>query len=63
MEKPYKIYSLPRQGNWIRAEIVAETADGKHQGIADFKREWLVYDASVEHETGTTAVVRRFYKQ
>lgn len=62
MTKPYQIYSLPREGNWIRAEIVAETPDGKSQGIVDFKREFQYYDASVEHETGTTAVVRRFYR-
>ena len=63
MEKPYQIYSLPRQGNWVRSHIIAETAQGKDQGINDFKRDWMVYDARVEHETGTTAVVRRFYKQ
>lgn len=62
MSKPYKQYALPRQGNWIRSEIVAETEAGKQQGIIDFKRDYLVYDARVEHETGTTAVVRRFYR-
>lgn len=65
MGKPYKEYHLPSTscGKWIRSEIVAETESGKQQGINDFKRLWMVYDARVEHETGTTAVVRRFYKQ
>lgn len=63
MSKPYKLYSMPRDGNWVRVEIVAETAEGKQQGIADFKNEWLVYDASLEYETGTTAVMRRYYRQ
>lgn len=65
MGKPYKLYKLPSEGGgkWIRNEIVAETEAGKQQGIIEFKRLWQVYDARVEHETGTTAVVRRYYKQ
>lgn len=62
MSNGYKMYSLPREGNWVRSEIVAETPEGKQAGIADFKGKWQVYDGRVEHETGTTAVVRRFYK-
>jgi len=62
MDKPYKEYALPREGNWVRSEIVAETPEGKQAGIADFKRKFQVYDGRVEHETGTTAVVRRYYK-
>lgn len=62
MSNDYKMYSLPREGNWVRSEIVAETPEGKQVGIADFKSKWQVYDGRVEHETGTTAVVRRFYK-
>jgi hypothetical protein len=62
MSNDYKMYSLPREGNWVRSEIVAETPEGKQAGIADFKGKWQVYDGRVEHETGTTAVVRRFYK-
>jgi len=63
MSKSYEIYSLPQQGNWVRYHIIAETAEGKQKGINDFMRDFMVYDASVEHETGTSAVVRRFYKQ
>jgi len=63
MSKPYKLHAMPRHGNWVRVEIVAETEAGKQRGISDFKNEWLVYDAMVEYETGTTAVMRRYYKQ
>jgi len=65
MSKTYKVYSLPSEGGgkWIRSELVAETPEGKQKAIADFKNEFLVYDARVEYETGTTAVVRRFYRQ
>ena len=63
-KKPYDIFSLPRQHpKWHRYEIVAETEAGKQKGIADFKSEFMVYDATVEYETGTTAVVRRYYRQ
>ena len=63
MTKPYKIYRLPREGNYIYVRIEAETPEGKQQGIADYKREFLVYDARIDHETGTTAVMKRWYKQ
>ena len=63
MSKPYQIYSMPSHGKWVRVEIVAETEAGKQRGIAEFKNDWLVYDAAVEYETGTTAVMRRYYKQ
>lgn len=62
MNKPYKIYSLPPDGHWLRAEIVAETPSGRDQGVIDYKREYQYHDARVEHKTGTTAVVRRFYR-
>lgn len=63
MSKPYKIYRLPADGNWVRVEIVAETPSGRDQGIVDYKREFDFHDARVEHTTGTTAVMRRFYRQ
>ena len=62
MTKNYKTYRIEPQGNWIRYIIEAETAAGKSQGIADFRSEYMMHDASVEHETGTTATVRRFYR-
>ena len=62
MSNGYKMYSLPRDGNWVRSEIVGETPEAKQAGVAEFKRKFQYYDARVEHETGTTAVVRRFYK-
>ena len=63
MSKPYKIYRLPQEGNYIYVRIEAETPEGKQQGIAEYKSEFLVYDARVDHETGTTAVMKRWYKQ
>jgi len=62
MTEKYKTYRIEDRGNWFRYLIEAETAEGKAQGIADFKSEYMMHDASVEHETGTTAVVRRFYR-
>lgn len=63
MSKPYKIYRMPQEGNYCFARIEAETPEGKQQGIADYKRDFLVYDARVDHETGTTAVMKRWYRQ
>jgi hypothetical protein len=62
MNTSYKTYRIEDRGNWFRYLIQAETAEGKAQGIADFKSEYMMHDASVEFETGTTAVVRRFYR-
>jgi hypothetical protein len=62
MTKNYKTYRIEDYGNWLRYLIEAETAEGKAQGVADFKSEYMMHDARVEHETGTTAVVRRFYR-
>ena len=62
MKKPYEIYRMPQVGNYCFARIEAETPEGKQQGIADYLREWRVYDARVDHETGTTAVVKRWYR-
>ena len=39
--------------------IEAETQAGKEQGKADYLREFMVYEARVDHETGTTAVIKR----
>ena len=63
IKKPYEIYRMERVGNYCFARIEAETPEGKQQGIADYLREWRVYDARVDHETGTTAVVKRWYRQ
>ena len=49
MSKPYEIYRLPADGNWVRVEIVAETPSGRDQGIVDYKREFDFHDARVEH--------------
>ena len=62
-KKPYKIYRMERVGNYCFARIEAETPEGKQQGIADYLQEWRVYDARVDHETGTTAVMKRWYRQ
>jgi hypothetical protein len=62
MSKSYKTYRIEPEGNWMRYLIEAETAEGKAQGVADFKSEYMMHDARVEHETGTTAVMRRFYR-
>lgn len=62
MSKPYEIYRMPQEGNYCFARIEAETPEGKQQGIADYLREYRVYDARVDHETGTTAVVKRWYR-
>lgn len=61
--KQYEVYRMGQEGNYVYARIVAETSEGKQQGIADYLREWRVYDARVDHETGTTAVMKRWYKQ
>jgi hypothetical protein len=62
MDTKYKMYRIDDRGNWFRYLIEAETAEGKAQGVADFKSEYMMHDARVEHETGTTAVMRRFYR-
>ena len=62
MNKPYEIYRQPADGNWVRVEIVAETESGKKQGVSDYLHEFKYHDARVEYETGTTAMVRRFYR-
>lgn len=62
MSKPYQLYRQPNDGHWVRVEVVAETEAGKQQGIADYLREFQYHDARVEYETGTTAVLRRFYR-
>lgn len=63
MKKPYTVYRMEQVGNYCFARIEAETPEGKQQGIADYLREYRVYDARVDHETGTTAVMKRWYKQ
>lgn len=62
MSKSYKTYRIEPEGNWLRYLIEAETPEGKAAGIAEFKGQYLMHDARVEHETGTTAVMRRFYR-
>lgn len=62
-KKPYEIYRLPDRGNYCFVRIEAETPEGKQQGVANYLREWRVYDARVDHETGTTAVMKRWYRQ
>ena len=62
-KKPYEIYRMPEQGNYCFVRIEAETPEGKQQGIANYLREWRVYDARVDHETSTTAVMKRWYRQ
>jgi hypothetical protein len=57
--KNYEIYRMPPERGYIMVRIEAETPEGKQQGIADYLREFMVYEARVDHETGTTAVIKR----
>ena len=59
MSKPYEIYRMPPERGYVMVRIVAETPEGKQQGVADYLREFTVYEARVDHETGTTAVIKR----
>ena len=59
MSKPYEIYRLTPDRGWVMVQIVAETPEGKQQGILDYKREFSYYEARVDHETATTAVIKR----
>jgi len=62
--KDYAIYSQPRDGNWLRDEIVGETPAGLQAGLAWYLSEYKFHDARVERgtETGLTVKVRRFYR-
>lgn len=57
--KNYEIYRMPPERGYVMVRIEAETPEGKQQGIADYLREFMVYEARVDHETGTTAVIKR----
>jgi len=57
--KNYEIYRMPPERGYIMVRIEAETPEGKQQGIAYYLREFMVYEARVDHETGTTAVIKR----
>ena len=59
MSKPYEIYRMPPERGYVMVRIVAETPEGKQQGVADYLNEFRVYEARVDHETGTTAVIKR----
>lgn len=59
IKEPYKIYRLPPERGYVMVRIEAETQAGKEQGKADYLREFMVYEARVDHETGTTAVIKR----
>jgi len=61
-KKPYEIYRMGQEGNYVYARVEADTPEGKQQGVADYLSEFRVYDARVDHETGTTAVLKRWYK-
>lgn len=59
IRETYKIYRLPPERGYVMVRIEAETQAGKEQGKADYLREFMVYEARVDHETGTTAVIKR----
>jgi len=59
MRKPYIIYRMPPERGYVVVQIYAETPEGKEQGKADYLREFLVYEARVDHETATTATIKR----
>jgi hypothetical protein len=59
----YKLYSKGVKDGWVYVEIVAENPQAKQNAINKFLSEWRVYDAKLDHETGLTAVMKRFYKQ
>jgi hypothetical protein len=58
-KEPYEIFRMPPDRGYVMVRIVAETQAGKEQGKADYLREFRVYEARVDHETGTTAVIKR----
>ena len=59
MSKPYIIYRMPPERGYVIVQIYAETPEGKQQGVADYLREFRVYEARVDHETSTTATIKR----
>lgn len=59
IKEPYEIFRMPPDRGYVMVRIVAETKAGKEQGKADYLRQFMVYEARVDHETGTTAVIRR----
>jgi hypothetical protein len=50
---------MPPERGYVMVRIVAETPEGKQQGVADYLREFKVYEARVDHETSTTATIKR----
>lgn len=58
-KRPYEIFRMPSERGYVMVRIEAETQAGKEQGKADYLREFMVYEARVDHETGTTAVIKR----
>jgi len=59
MSKPYELFRMPPDRGYVVVQIVAETPEGKQKGVADYLREFMVYEARVDHETSTTAVIKR----
>ena len=59
MSKNYTIYSMPPERGYVMVRIEAETPEGKEQGKAAYLSDFMVYEARVDHETGTTAVIKR----
>lgn len=57
--KPYIVYRMPPERGYVVVQIYAETPEGKEQGKADYLREFMVYEARVDHETATTATIKR----
>lgn len=63
VSKPYIIYRMPPERGYVVVQIYAETPEGKQKGVADYLREFRVYEARVDHETSTTATIfRRRYQ-
>ena len=62
MSKDYKIYNHPSSHPYVRVEIVGETQAGLLAGIAEYLKEYKFHDARVEQQSGTTAIIKRWYK-
>jgi hypothetical protein len=62
MSKDYTIYRMESSHPYVKVEIVGETQAGLLAGIAEYLKEYKFHDARVEQQSGTTAIIKRWYK-